>query len=63
MFVQNLSKFEFSYPVKPSKFISFLFNYDESAERMLDEYKQRIKYAGAASIGLIIVNVIVKVFI
>lgn len=52
----------FFYPVKPLKFIPFLFN-DDPGGGALAEYKKRIKYSGAGLTGLIIINFIVRIFI
>ena len=53
----------FFYPVKPSKFIPFLFDNEDHEGGAVAEYKKRIKYAGLGLIGLILFNFIARIFI
>lgn len=53
----------FFYPVKPLKFIPFLFDSNDSDASEIADYKKRIKYSGMGLIGLMIFNFIVGIFI
>ena len=53
----------FFYPVKPFKFIPFLFDNEDHEGGAVAEYKKRIKYAGIGLIGLILFNFIARIFI
>jgi len=52
----------FFYPVRPLKFIPFLFSGDDSRDRHLLEHKKRIKYALAGIIGALAINFIFRIF-
>ena len=53
----------FFYPVKPLTFIPFLFNDEDAEGGTIAEYKKRIKLSTLGLIGLIIINLLFRIFV
>jgi len=53
----------FFYPIRPLKFIPFLFSGDDSKDHHLTAYKKRIKYSLIGLIAITLFNLLIRNFI
>ena len=53
----------FFYPIKPQKFIPFLFSVDNQPDGHMADYKKRIKYSLIGLAAIIFINFLIGMFI